>query len=96
MSYVVGHTIRLYCDFYNLSGAAADPTGVTLTLQAAGGAPTVYTYAATEITRESTGVYYREITLAAPIGRWNYRWEGTGAVKAVEEGTYTVEASRLT
>lgn len=94
--YIVGQTFRLYCDFYSLAGALADPTTVALTVQDPSGAQTEYTLAGGGVVKESTGIFYREITAAAPVGTWVYQWLGAGAVKALDEGSYQVIPSRLT
>ncbi|MCC6192061.1 MAG: hypothetical protein IT318_23780 [Anaerolineales bacterium] len=95
-SYIVGQTFRLYGDFYSLAGVATDPTTVTLTVEDAAGVEMAYTLAGGGVTKESDGVYYREMTAAAPLGVWNYQWLSTGTVKALDEASFRVIASRLT
>ena len=47
---------------------------------------TVSTYAASQITRDSAGVYHLLVTLNRQ-GTWSYRFEGTGAVIAAADTT---------
>jgi hypothetical protein len=69
---------------------------VTLTVEDPSGAAIEYTLAGGTVTKESDGIFYREVVAAAPIGTWNYQWLGAGTVKALDEGSYRVIVSRLT
>jgi len=42
-----------------------------------------------EIVKDSAGLYHFDLVFASP-GDYKYRWEGTGAVAAVEEGLLSV------
>ena len=82
-----GDLVRIAGSFTNAAGAAADPTSVTLRVRCH--ADSVYT---TEITNDSVGSYHYDYTVPS-IGKAKrrtiyYRWEGTGAVQAVEEGSF--------
>lgn len=83
-SYHVGDYVRLRVTFY-VSDIPTDPTTVSLSVMQPDGVTTTYTYAAGQITRQSAGVYYRDIALAGE-GWWQYRWVGAGAVAAADEG----------
>lgn len=97
----VGNTIRAYGTFRSntitvsdgapviTASALADPTTVTLTVTDPGGVRTTYAYAESEVTKDSTGVYYRDIPLVLP-GEWSIRWTGTGAVAATTRSTIKV------
>lgn len=79
--------------FVDANGDAVDPTGLTLTVgrRGATGAET-YTYGVGDvIVKDSVGNYEADIdtTLFVPDAWW-YRWEGTGAAQAVNEGTFLV------
>lgn len=78
--------------FTNSAGVLTDPTTVTLRWRVAGGAETTYTWTAvvpgTDIVRDSVGVFHADITVTSP-GLHYFRWEGTGAVAAAEEGTFS-------
>lgn len=79
--------------FKDAAGVLADPTTVTLKWRVAGGATTTWTRPAagpdTEIVKDSVGVFHADITTVAP-GLHYFRWEGTGAIVAAEEGTFDV------
>lgn len=73
-----------------------DPTTVTFYVRDPDGTITSYVYGTDpEITNPSVGVYI--LTLDAPnvAGSWHYRCAGTGAVKAVIEGEFTVLPSSV-
>lgn len=68
---------------FALSGVLTDPTTVTLQVRTPAGVFTTYTYANSQITRNSTGIYHRDVTLDAE-GIWTFRTAGTGAVVAAD------------
>lgn len=82
-SYHKGQQIRITGTF-TVNGTATDPTTVTLKVQDPTGAETTYTYALSQITKSTTGIYYKDLTLNIS-GYWHYRWEVTGAVVASDE-----------
>jgi len=92
-TYDKGDLLRLTGTFTNVSGTATDPTTVTLKIKAPGTALATYTYALSQVTKSTTGVYYKDISLAT-VGIWHYRWEGTGAVESATEGWFEVRESR--
>jgi hypothetical protein len=92
-TYDKGDLLRLTGTFTNASGTATDPTTITLKIKAPGTALATYTYALSQVTKSSTGVYYKDISLAT-VGRWFYRWEGTGTVEAAVEGWFEVREAR--
>lgn len=74
----------------DLTGAAADPTVITLTTREPDGTLTVYTHGGSPaLQKETTGRYYVDVTLDAE-GLWTYRLVGTGAVVVAEEGVLHV------
>jgi len=75
---------------FKVATVNTDPTTITLKVKDPDRTTTTYTYALAEITKSATGIYYKDIT-ANRVGRWNYRWEGTGTVVATDEGTFIVE-----
>lgn len=85
---IVGDTPNLGNEFYN-GPALADPTTVTLAVTDPSGNTATYTYAASEITRTSTGVYHRNESVDED-GVWSYQWTATGTVADVSTGTFTV------
>lgn len=82
-SYLIGKIIRLGATF-EVDSVATDPTTVSLIVQDPDGVDTTYTYPAS-VSKSATGVYYYDLTLSA-AGLYCYRWVGTGAAAAVEEG----------
>lgn len=74
---------------FTVSEVATDPTTVAMTLTSPTGTATTYTYALAEITKDSTGVYHKDVT-CSEAGEWVYRWVGTGAATDTTIGTFTV------
>jgi hypothetical protein len=85
-SYAKGDTIRMSGAF-TVSSVATDPTTVTLVIETPAGVETTYTYALSQVTKASTGSYYKDIALTES-GYYKYRWTGTGAVATVGDDTY--------
>ena len=84
--------VRLQVTFLNIAGALTDPTTVLLTVKSPAGVKTNYTYALSEITRDSIGVYHKDVA-ASQSGSWYYEWEGTGPVQVVERRQFEVQPS---
>lgn len=74
---------------FSINGTPTDPTTISLAVTDPEGTTTTYTYAAAQITRDSAGVYHKDIpcTLA---GTWLYLWVGTGAASDAQAGTWRV------
>lgn len=83
-----GTTVRLNVAFTNISGAATDPTTVSLKVKAPGTALATYTYAGGTLTRSSTGVYYKDISTTTTGGLYRYYWTGTGTAAAAGYGEF--------
>lgn len=79
-NYAYGQTARLEATFRDEDDNVADPTTVTLWVENPSGTETSYTYAGATVSKESTGVYYKNFRWDAE-GTWRYRWIGTGAVQ---------------
>ena len=92
-TYHLGTSVRLTGTFTDSSGAAADPTAVSVIVRDPSGNETTYTYGAT-ITRTGTGVYYQDVTTDEE-GFWYYEWQGTGAVVATDEEAFFVSAGEV-
>lgn len=89
----VGDVVRVTTTpgFTNAAGVLTDPTTVTLRWRPSGGAETAWVYLTNAaVVRDSVGVYHADITPTV-AGLHYFRWEGTGAVTAAEEGTFNVE-----
>ena len=80
--------IRLTGNFA-ISSVLTDPLAVTLQIIAPDRAAGTYTYAGGQVTKSATGIYYRDISLDQ-VGRWDYRFEGTGTVQAAADGMFLV------
>lgn len=78
-----GSAATMTCSFY-VGTALTDPTTITLKVMSPDGTVTTYTHPAT-ITRVSTGIYTKDVTLTVE-GSWWWRWEGTGSAQATDEG----------
>lgn len=91
-TYDIGDQVRLTATFKNRSGSPADPTTVTFTYQKPGG-PVISDSGA--VVKDSTGVYHYDLTLDNVPGKWRYRFAGTGALIAAEEGEFRVDPSVL-
>jgi hypothetical protein len=92
LSVVVGGqvTVATVPGFKNGAGVAADPTTVRLRWKSVGGTEVVLTYGVdAAVVKDGTGVYHADITPVAS-GPHVFRWEGTGAVVAAAEGTFSV------
>lgn len=98
--YDIGDTVRLYSAFRAASFSVAagvpsatyaltDPSTVSLLIETPAGVQTTYTYAGGTVTKDSTGVFYRDLALTAS-GQYIARWTGTGAAVAGGEATVTV------
>lgn len=70
----------------------ADPTTVTLSVKDPADTVTSYTYAAAEVTRESLGRFYRDISLNQE-GTYQWWWVGTGTVETADDGQFYVSDS---
>jgi len=100
-TYKIGDQVRVYATFKaatfsvasgdpSATYALTDPTAVTLTVTV-NGSSTSYTYGAATVSKDSTGVYYKDYTFAAS-GKHTFQWAGTGAVVAVEATELQAEA----
>ena len=92
MTYEVGDLARLSVSFTDINGVLADPTVVTLLVQAPDNSQVQY--ALPPIIRVSTGKYYYDLNVLQS-GSYFYRWTGTGALQVVIEGSITVATTTL-
>lgn len=74
---------------FTVSGAATDPTTISLMIEKADKTQTTYTFAGGTVTKDSTGNYSKQVTLDQR-GIWRYVWNGTGTCLASATGTVTV------
>lgn len=82
--------------FKNAAGALTDPTTVNLKWRRHGETDTTWTWTSgtpgPNIVRDSVGVFHADITVVEP-GLHYFRWEGTGALVAAEEGSFSAESN---
>lgn len=88
--YNIGDLVEVTATFRNSEGVLANPNSVTLTYLKPGSSTAI---AADAPTSDTTGVWVGSIPVDTH-GKWLYRFAGTGAVTAAEEGSFTV-ARRL-
>lgn len=86
--YDIGDLARVTGTF-SVAGVATDPTTITLTITDPSLNAASYTYALSQVTKSSTGIYYKDISVDE-AGLWRYKWAGTGACESVEEGVFYV------
>lgn len=79
---------------FSVSGAATDPTTISLTVTTPSGVATTYTHAGGTITKSATGVYTKDVA-CAESGVWLYLWVGTGAASDAVAGTWVVHDPAL-
>jgi hypothetical protein len=101
-TYKIGDQVRTWATFKaaswtvtdgvpSASYALTDPTAVTLTVTAPDGTPNSYTLAGSTVTKDSLGVFYKDVTFAQ-AGTYTFKWAGTGDVVQVEAEQYYVYA----
>lgn len=93
--YMSGSLVRTTATFTDVTGALADPTTVTLKYRPGAGAAVVtLTYAGSQLTKLSTGVYYADLDTTSWVTAGSVtvtlEWIGTGACQAVATDTFQV------
>ncbi len=83
MAYYIGSLTLLTVTFTDVDGNLADPTTVVLTVTAPDNTQIVYN----SPTHVSTGVFTQNVPILQ-AGSYNYEWVGTGALQAVQPGTF--------
>lgn len=94
-SYDVGVVVSVIGTFKDKTQVLQDPTTVTLKVKDPSGTSSTYTYAAAQVTRDSLGVYRKDIDTALKPGKWLYRWESTGQYQAAGDNAFIVRPSPL-
>jgi hypothetical protein len=77
---------------FTLADVPTDPTTVTLYVRHPSGVLDTFTYAASQITRPSAGVFYRDVEVDE-AGEWGGRMVGDGAVNATAQTIVQVRRS---
>lgn len=83
MAYYVGSLVQLSVLFTNVAGVPSDPTTVTVVVTAPDGTQVTYS----SPTHTGTGTYTQNVP-STQVGSYNYEWFGTGAIVAVQPGTF--------
>lgn len=81
----IGDRVRMRAEFRDVDGFVADPTTVTLAVLRPGDTESIDVGTA----QDATGVYHGDHE-PDTAGTWTYRFAGTGALVAAEEGTFAV------
>lgn len=88
-----GTSVRIRATFEDADHVVTDPTTITGKFSTPAGVTTTYVYGTNaELVKEATGIYYFDINLNAPRV-WNFRFEGTGTVRAASQGSLTCIAA---
>lgn len=90
-SYLEGNIVKLTASFTDEDGDAADPTTVVLKIRKPDGT------LEEDITptNDAVGSYSYTYT-PATVGKYYYRFEGTGAIVAADDGDFRVSKSKVT
>lgn len=99
MTYISGSLVRATGTFTDINGAPADPTTISLKYKSGSGSTTTLTYAGSQLTKLSTGVYYADLDTSGWAGPnnqlWTLEWIGTGTCQAISGDSFTVSAPVL-
>lgn len=88
-SYTFGTSVTLSGTF-SVSSTNTDPTAVTLEITDPSG--NTATYSTTDLTNSAVGVYSYAF-LPDEVGKWRYRFAGTGAVIAANSFKFVVTST---
>ena len=90
--YIVGTLVTMSSEF-KVSAADTDPTAVTFELEEPNGKVTTYVYGVDyQLVKDSTGKYHVD-WLTTRAGTHTYRFAGTTACQAANEGQFVVPES---
>lgn len=89
MLFDIGDTAHIAITFADLDGVPTNPTTVVLTIQAPDN-----TSSTPSPTNDGVGLYHYDLAVAM-AGIYRFKWTGTGAINAVEEGEIAVKESIL-
>jgi hypothetical protein len=88
--YPLGQPVRLSTTVFDITGAPADPTTLTLSITLAGGtATTVHWPTPAEIVKDGTGLFHYDYTAGA-AGRHGYVWTAVGTAAGVQADVFDV------
>ncbi len=97
--YLSGTLVRTTTTFTNASGAATDPTTITLKYQKAAGPATTVVYPSSPVIKDGVGVYHADLDTTGWAGPNNLKyfieWIGTGTVQAINVDNWEVTPAEL-
>jgi hypothetical protein len=87
--YARGTVVNLEA-LFEVDGTPTDPDTLTVTVQDPDGVSTDYVYLTdAEVVRDSAGAFHMDLaTLDGELGRWTWRFQGTGSAEGVFEGEF--------
>jgi len=74
---------------FTVTGTATDPSTIALTVKDPNGTKTTYTYAGSQVVKDSIGNYHFDLT-PTTAGSWFYGWQSTGTAASDAEAFFTV------
>jgi hypothetical protein len=93
--YDIGDLVTVSAEFRDADGALADPTTVVCKIKDGAGTETSYTYGIDdELVKDEVGLYHLDVSIEIS-GTFYYRFRGTGAAQAAEEGEFEVDESEF-
>lgn len=97
--YQSGALVTTSAVFTDKTGAAADPTTVTLKYKKDAAATTTVVHPAGPVVKDSTGHYHADLDTSGWTGpglqQWFIEWVGTGAVTGLQFDAWKVEPPLL-
>lgn len=97
--YESGSLVTTSAAFVNEAGSAADPTTVTLKYKLDAASTITVVYPSSPIVKDATGNYHADLPTAGFTGpgvqHWFVEWTGTGAVTAIQNDGWLVQAALL-
>lgn len=94
MFYNIGDVVRVRGTLTDASDVAVDPSTVSVKVRPPTGSTLTYTYALATVTKEETGIYYKDISVTES-GKWYYQFVSTGTGQAMDEGAFVVKSSAI-
>lgn len=89
-TYDVGDLVRVSGSFTDSDGTAVDPTTLTVYYKdPSGNVSELVNGTDTDVVKSATGNYYTDISIDE-VGRWYYRFKGTGSAQAAGETFFLV------
>lgn len=91
VSHTIGQAVTLHTSIKDATaGIALDPSQLTLTIQSPTG--NKQTVDLSGLNKDDVGQYHYDLTLTE-VGKWAYRWAGTGQATGAAEGVIQVNKS---